>query len=195
MSRCARPRHNRGVRTGHARWRLVGRRLGRPGRKNRPGWLGRWPGTGPTRPIDSVPTAGARNHRPIPAAGPAAAGYAAQDQQPRQDMQRGEGRQQPRATQDQGTTGGAGAQLTIEQRTQVRQTILQSGNVPRVSRSDVDININVGTVVPRTVRLVTVPQKIVEIRPAWRGFRYFVIEDEVVIVEPSSLKIVAVIPA
>jgi Protein of unknown function (DUF1236) len=110
-------------------------------------------------------------------------------------MQRGEGRQQPRATQDQGTTGGAGAQLTIEQRTQVRQTILQSGNVPRVSRSDVDININVGTVVPRTVRLVTVPQKIVEIRPAWRGFRYFVIEDEVVIVEPSSLKIVAVIPA
>jgi hypothetical protein len=118
-----------------------------------------------------------------------------QGQQPRQDMQRGEGRQQPGATQDQGGTGGATAQLTTEQRTQVRQTVLQSGNVPRVSRSDVDINISVGTVVPRTVRLVTVPQKIVEIRPAWRGFRYFVVDDEIVIVEPGSLKIVAVIPA
>jgi hypothetical protein len=74
-------RHNRGVRAGHARWRLVGRRLRRPSRKNGPGWLGRWPGTGPTRPIDSVPATGAWNHRPIPAPGsgrpegiPAAAG-------------------------------------------------------------------------------------------------------------------------
>jgi Protein of unknown function (DUF1236) len=117
-----------------------------------------------------------------------------QGQQPRQDMQRGEGRQ-PGATQDQGGPGGSTAQLTTEQRTQVRQTVLKSGNVPRLSRSDVDINISVGTVVPRTVRLVTVPQKIVEIRPAWRGFRYFVVDDEIVIVEPSSLKIVAVIPA
>jgi hypothetical protein len=33
------------------------------------------------------------------------------------------------------------------------------------------------------------------IRPAWRGFLYFVVEDEIIVVEPGSLKIVAVISA
>jgi Protein of unknown function (DUF1236) len=94
-----------------------------------------------------------------------------------------------------GRTGGAGAELSTEQRTQVRQTILQSGNVPRVSRSEVNINISVGTVVPRSVRLVSIPERIVTIRPAWRGFLYFVVEDEIIVVEPGSLKIVAVISA
>jgi Protein of unknown function (DUF1236) len=94
-----------------------------------------------------------------------------------------------------GRTGGAGAELSTEQRTEVRQTILQSGNVPRVSRSEVNINISVGTVVPRSVRLVSIPERIVIIRPAWRGFLYFVIEDEIIVVEPGSLKIVAVISA
>jgi hypothetical protein len=98
------------------------------------------------------------------------------------------------ATQE-GRTGGAGAELSTEQRTQVRQTILQSGNVPRVSRSEVNINISVGTVVPRSVRLVSIPERIVTIRPAWRGFLYFVVEDEIIVVEPGSLKIVAVISA
>ena len=98
------------------------------------------------------------------------------------------------ATQE-GRTGGAGAELSTEQRTEVRQTILQSGNVPRVSRSEVNINISVGTVVPRSVRLVSIPERIVTIRPAWRGFLYFVVEDEIIVVEPGSLKIVAVISA
>ena len=98
------------------------------------------------------------------------------------------------ATQE-GRTGGAGAELSTEQRTEVRQTILQSGNVPRISRSEVNINISVGTVVPRSVRLVSIPERIVRIRPAWRGFLYFVVEDEIIVVEPGSLKIVAVISA
>jgi Protein of unknown function (DUF1236) len=94
-----------------------------------------------------------------------------------------------------GLTGGTGAELSTQQRTEVRQTILQSGNVPRVSRSEVNINISVGTVVPRSVRLVSIPETIVRIRPAWRGFLYFVVEDEIIVVEPGSLKIVAVISA
>ena len=98
------------------------------------------------------------------------------------------------ATQE-GRTGGAGAELSTEQRTEVRQTILRSGNVPRVSRSEVNINISVGTVVPRSVRLVSIPETIVRLRPAWRGFLYFVVEDEIIVVEPGSLKIVAVISA
>jgi hypothetical protein len=112
---------------------------------------------------------------------------------PRQEGQKA-APQREGATQE-GRTGGAGAELSTEQRTEVRQTILQSGNVPRVSRSEVNINISVGTVVPRSVRLVSIPERIVTIRPAWRGFLYFVVEDEIIVVEPGSLKIVAVISA
>jgi len=36
---------------------------------------------------------------------------------------------------------------------------------------------------------------IIDIHPEWRGYKYFIVNDEIVIVEPSSLRIVAVIPA
>jgi hypothetical protein len=36
---------------------------------------------------------------------------------------------------------------------------------------------------------------IVEIEPAWRGFEYFMIGDQIVIVDPRSMEIVAVVEA
>lgn len=81
--------------------------------------------------------------------------------------------------------------LTTEQRTHIRETVLKGSNVPRVTK--VNFSINVGTVVPRSVKLVAVPDVIVEIHPEWRGFLYFVFEDEIIVVEKGSLKIVAVI--
>jgi hypothetical protein len=42
---------------------------------------------------------------------------------------------------------------------------------------------------------VALPQTIVEIEPAWRGFEYFMIGDEIVIVDPRSLEIVAIVDA
>jgi hypothetical protein len=35
----------------------------------------------------------------------------------------------------------------------------------------------------------------VEIYPDWRGYHFFLVGDQIVIVEPDSLRIVAVIPA
>ena len=64
-------------------------------------------------------------------------------------------------------------------------------NAPRVSK--VDFSLNVGTVVPRTVHIVEVPEVIVTVHPEWRGYRYFIVNDEIVVVEPDTLKIVAVI--
>jgi len=83
--------------------------------------------------------------------------------------------------------------FTTEQRTKIRETVLRGGNAPRVT--NINFSINVGTAVPRTVRVVAVPEVIVEIHPAWRGFLYFVYEDEIVIVDPSTYSIVAVIEA
>jgi hypothetical protein len=80
--------------------------------------------------------------------------------------------------------------LTADQKAKIRTSVL-TANAPRVT--NVNFSINVGTVVPRTVRVVSVPPTLVEIHPAWRGFLYFVHGDEIVIVEPGTLRIVAVI--
>jgi hypothetical protein len=42
---------------------------------------------------------------------------------------------------------------------------------------------------------MAVPTTIVAIEPTWRGFEYFLVGDEIVIVDPRTLEIVAVIPA
>jgi hypothetical protein len=55
--------------------------------------------------------------------------------------------------------------------------------------------VNVGAVVPRTVKLAIVPTRVVEIYPAWRGYHYFIVEERIVIVEPETLKIVIIIDA
>ena len=83
--------------------------------------------------------------------------------------------------------------LTTEQRTTIRTTVLKGGDVPRAAK--VDFQINVGTTVPRTVRVVQLPATVIQIHPAWRGYMYFVVDDEIVIVEPGTMRIVAVIPA
>ena len=79
--------------------------------------------------------------------------------------------------------------LTTEQRTRVRETVFKSG--PRVT--NINFAISVGTVVPRTVHFAPLPASIVEIHPAWRGYDYFVYNDEVIIIEPHSHKIVEII--
>jgi hypothetical protein len=80
--------------------------------------------------------------------------------------------------------------LTSEQRTTIRNEVLTS-NAPRAT--NINFSVNVGTVVPSTVRVVEVPATIVKIHPRWKGFRYFVYNDEIIIVEPRTLKIVAVL--
>ena len=98
------------------------------------------------------------------------------------------------ATDTQANTRASGnaVSLTTEQKTKIRTTVLTS-NAPRVT--NVNFSINVGTVVPRTVRVVAVPAPLIEIHPAWRGYMYFVHGDDIIIVEPGTLRIVAVITA
>jgi len=80
--------------------------------------------------------------------------------------------------------------LTTEQKTTIRQTVLTS-SAPRVT--NVNFDVKVGTVVPRTVKVIEVPTTLIQIEPKWRGYRYFVYNDEIIIVEPDTLRIVAVL--
>jgi Protein of unknown function (DUF1236) len=83
-------------------------------------------------------------------------------------------------------------QLNDEQRTRIRETVIDARGAPRIDH--VNFNIAVGTVVPRTgVRFVPVPATLVRIEPAWRGLRYFIYEQELVLIDPATMTIVAVV--
>jgi hypothetical protein len=113
-----------------------------------------------------------------------------QGQQPKQQPQQGQ--QAPRDNQKGAEGKAGGVTLNAQQRTTIRTTVLQGSNAPRVA--NVNFSINVGTVVPRTgVRLVAVPSTLVEIHPAWRGYLYFIVGERIIVVDPESHKIVAVL--
>jgi hypothetical protein len=69
--------------------------------------------------------------------------------------------------------------------------VLAGNNVPRVN--NVNFALNVGVSVPRSVRVVDVPSTLIEIYPQWRGHQYFVVNDDIVIVDRSR-RIVTTLP-
>jgi hypothetical protein len=97
-------------------------------------------------------------------------------------------------TTDQGAAGSrANVTLTGEQRTRIHDVITKERSAPRVA--SVDFDVRVGARVPRTVRFAPLPATIIEIEPVWRGYEYFLVRDEIVVVDPSTMEIVAVIEA
>lgn len=91
------------------------------------------------------------------------------------------------------TAEGVNVQLNEQQRTEIRTTVINGRNAPRVGH--VDFDVRVGTAVPRgKIHIVPVPETLVRIEPRWRGFLYFVYEDEIVVVNPRNYHIVAVLP-
>jgi hypothetical protein len=94
-----------------------------------------------------------------------------------------------------GTSGsrGASVQLSEDQRSQFK-TIIGKERGPRLG-SNVNFDVAVGTRIPRDVHVVVLPEEIVRIVPEYRGYEYFLVGDEIVIVDPSTLEIVAIIPA
>ncbi|WP_256120287.1 DUF1236 domain-containing protein [Shinella lacus] len=86
----------------------------------------------------------------------------------------------------------ASIDITTEQRTEIRNVIVKTKAEP----VDLDIEVNVGVIVPRTVELRPLPSRIIEIVPAYRSYEYFVLADgRIIIVEPGTLEVVYVIAA
>src|SRR5579883_1114739 len=89
-----------------------------------------------------------------------------------------------------GETGGR-VTLNDEQRTRVEKEVFSGRDVPRVDH--VDFSLNVGVEVPERIRVVEVPSVLIDIHPEWRGDEYFVVNDEIVIVDHSR-RVVAMVP-
>jgi hypothetical protein len=92
------------------------------------------------------------------------------------------------------TTGqaGAGAKLSTEQRTKIT-TVIKSQNVRPAT--NVNFSISVGTRVPRNVGFHPLPAEIVTIYPEWRGYEFFLVNNQIIVVNPRTLEIVDVIDA
>ncbi|MGE9007107.1 DUF1236 domain-containing protein [Leptospira interrogans] len=92
--------------------------------------------------------------------------------------------------QSSSTNVNASVNINDQQRTRVTQSISRLNVQPL---TNVNFSLSVGTAVPRDVRLQTLPADVVEIVPQYRGYSFFVVRDEIVIVEPSTYKIVTVL--
>lgn len=92
------------------------------------------------------------------------------------------------------TTGqaGAGAKLSTEQRTRITSVIREQHVT---AASNVNFAISVGTRVPREVSFRPLPPEVVTIYPEWRGYEFFLVRDQIVVVDPRTLEIVAVLEA
>jgi hypothetical protein len=87
---------------------------------------------------------------------------------------------------------GAGAKLSTEQRTKITGVIREQHVAPL---TNVNFAISVGTRVPRDVTFHPLPAQIVTIYPEWRGYEFVLVRDQIVVIDPRTLEIVAVLEA
>ncbi|WOS65815.1 DUF1236 domain-containing protein [Sinorhizobium fredii] len=107
------------------------------------------------------------------------------------ETQQGEGESQ-KTQEGQASGSSTDVDVTVEQKTEITQIIKEE----KVEPIDVDFDVSVGVAVPETVKvkLRPVPARIIRIVPRYEGYLFFVLADgRIVIVEPSSLKIVIIL--
>jgi len=137
---------------------------------------------------------GPQNQRGAQGNEPGQAGAPGTKERMGQDQDRGKavpGQAQQNGTS--GRAGGASVQLSQDQRTKIRGVIVGDRNVARVDHAD--FNIRVGVAVPRSVHVAVLPPEVVTIVPEYRGFEYVLVGDQLLIIDPDTLEIVAILPA
>ena len=92
------------------------------------------------------------------------------------------------------TTGqaGASAKLSTEQRTRITSVIREQHVQPL---QNVNFSIAVGTRVPRDVRFYPLPREVVTIYPEWRGYEFILVNSQIIVIDPRTFEIVAVLEA
>ncbi|WP_158658820.1 DUF1236 domain-containing protein [Methylocystis bryophila] len=96
-------------------------------------------------------------------------------------------RQQPL----QGQARAQGAAISPDQQARIRDTV-RNDHAARIDHAD--FGLNVGAVVPRSERLAVLPSNVVAIVPRYRGYKFVIVEDDIVIVDPRTYRVAAVIP-
>ncbi|HEY6700402.1 MAG TPA: DUF1236 domain-containing protein [Pseudolabrys sp.] len=97
--------------------------------------------------------------------------------------------EQNRATTGQGAAGSA--KLSTEQRTKITSVIKEQ----KVERVNLNVSVTVGTRIPASVHVHPLPQQVIVIYPEWRGYDYILVGDQIVIINPRTHEIVAILEA
>ena len=90
-----------------------------------------------------------------------------------------------------GSAPSAEVKLTTEQRTKIRKVVIEEKKIPRLTK--VNFDIKVGVRVPRTVHFYPVPEEIITIHPAWRSYRVIFVNEELVLIDPTTFEIMYVV--
>jgi len=82
--------------------------------------------------------------------------------------------------------------ISTEKQVRISETLTRERLAP--PQRNLNISIRAGERIPRHVRVQRLPAAIVSIEPQYRGYDYFTTEEEIVIVEPRTQRIVSHIP-
>ncbi len=79
--------------------------------------------------------------------------------------------------------------LTTEQRTKISSSIRQQV----APLTNVNFSITIGTAIPREIQRAPLPAAVLDVYPAWRGYEFIVVGNEILIIDPPTLRIVAIL--
>jgi hypothetical protein len=91
-----------------------------------------------------------------------------------------------------GSASGKSVQLSERKRTQIKNLIVKDRSVPRANSSN--FSVAVGTALPHDVHVAPLPSDVIRVVPEYRGFDYVVVRDQLLIIDPDTMKIVAILP-
>ena len=94
------------------------------------------------------------------------------------------------------TTGqgaaGTSSNLTADQRSKITASLKQP-QAPRAT--NVTFAISIGSQIPSDVKRAPLPATVIDTYPAWRGYEYVMVEGDILIIDPMTSRIVAIIEA
>ena len=83
----------------------------------------------------------------------------------------------------------ASIDISRRQRSRVRDVLVRR----QVEPAHLDFRVRVGARIPSYVTAYDLPQEVLSWAPGYEGYRYFETEDEIVIVDPDTMEVVAVL--
>lgn len=84
-------------------------------------------------------------------------------------------------------------QLDSQQRQKIKAVIAHQSGAPKLQKAPFEMMI--GTAVPRQVELRDIPPEIAQVMNGYQGDQYVLVQDEMVIVDRNSRRVVAIVPA
>jgi len=95
-----------------------------------------------------------------------------------------------RSTTGQGAAAGS-AKLSTEQRSKITAIFRQH----KVEPAHLNVSVSVGTRVPDSVHFYPLPVEVYVVYPEWRGYDYILVGNEILVIDPRTHEIVAILEA